>query len=302
MHRNPLPLALVSLVFLLALTGCVEVTPAPGETGVFTTDAFSIGYPGDWAAAPCPGASVPVAHAGDLGAEAQVCLSTSEKGTSCIVSFRSAANPAEVSAASRQIYQEGVASRTWRIDSEQPVTVDGRPGWKVIFKKPHGEPLYAVRDVWVPVEGGAYILTCLTYASKYREVNGEQVFLEEIYAPAFEDIMRNSRINQEALPAAATTTPEFPQGQASCEAQGGRWGRIGLSPREECNLPTSDAGKECLFSSECEGLCVAELSREELAAAAHKAIATTGKCSAWRIVVGCMGVVEAGLVRPVCID
>ena len=82
--------------------------------------------------------------------------------------------------------------------------------------------------------------------------------------------------------AAATATPTAGLDQASCEALGGKWGRIGLSPRAQCNLPASDAGKECLSSSACEGLCVAELTHEELDAAMRegKVIHAAGKCSA----------------------
>ena len=99
-------------------------------------------------------------------------------------------------------------------------------------------------------------------------------------------------------------TPATPQDQASCEALGGKWGRIGLGPREECNLPASDAGKECLSSSDCEGLCLAEMTRDELASITRdkKVVRATGKCSAWRIVVGCVPEVVDGLVRVICID
>jgi len=57
-------------------------------------------------------------------------------------------------------------------------------------------------------------------------------------------------------------------------------------------------------SSECEGLCVAELTDEEWDAAVRdgEQVEISGKCSAWRIVVGCIPMVENGQVRPICID
>ena len=216
MNHSPLPIACVLFAFLLALTGCAVSTPTPnggeptpanaGSAGTFTTGAFAISYPEGWAAKPCEGPSVPVVHAGDLGAEALACFSASEAGSaSCIVSFKGAGDPAEIDAAYVQIYREGSANHYWRVSSMQPVTIDGRASREVIFKKPHGEPYYAMRDVWVPAEGGAYIVTCLTYASSFRQVNGKQVALEDLYAPAFESITRSFHIKGEAAPPAQAT-------------------------------------------------------------------------------------------------
>jgi hypothetical protein len=645
MNRNPLPTLVVVFALLQALTGCVGIVttpvgagPTPGAadaSGAFTTDAFSIGYPEGWGAAPCP-TSVPVGHDHDLGAEALVCLSTDEaRGPSCVVFFKSAQDSADLAAAYDKIYRDGIENRAWRIDSEQTITVAGRPAREIRFKKPHGEPFYSLRDVWMPAEGGAFIVTCLTVADSYRTVNGERVALEDFYGPAFESIIQgfvivgeppptptaqetgvaettgeptvvtmkdtpqptpgevatcrfaasgsgsiagwtwlrddayydaglwectglpvgaplsitltalvtnranggsgysapigvhatgpaggpdwnvqvylqnpaasqnpeNSHgvgypttgyfvlpadhprpdgalqlriqrlapepyhvaVNNESLhfdlPQAAdafaakgseiagwtwlrdreytdfgewrfsglqpglptmlaldllvtegvsggsgfsapvevkisgtaadaapqvkmiqaqnllfeeepgdsggrgyqaygslavdpvhvdsggelvvrlarpletdrhvavnknsvrvvqlgstvvgglggdsvTATPVPPPDQASCETLGGRWGRIGLNPREQCNLPAADAGAECLSSSECEGLCLAELSPDELDAAmrADKIVQAAGVCSAWRIVVGCVPMVEDGVLRPICID
>lgn len=98
---------------------------------------------------------------------------------------------------------------------------------------------------------------------------------------------------------------EIPKDQQSCLAAGGKWGRIGLGPREECNLPTTDAGAVCSDSSECESLCIAELSKtdQERVTRERAIIQTKGKCAAWRIVVGCIAPVENGQVKRIlCID
>jgi hypothetical protein len=210
MYRNSLPIAIVSFALLLALAGCVGVVSTPvgagptpvgaSDFGAFSTDSFSISYPEGWGAALCPSA-VPVGHDRDLGAEALACLSTDEaRGTSCVVFFKGAREPAELSAAYDKIYRDGIENRAWRIDSEQNITVSGRQAREIVFKKPHGEPTYAMRDVWLPAQGGAYIVTCLTYASSYRTVNGQQVALEDLYAPAFDSIIGSFAIKGESLP------------------------------------------------------------------------------------------------------
>lgn len=98
---------------------------------------------------------------------------------------------------------------------------------------------------------------------------------------------------------------DIPKDKAACEAQGGKWGRIGLAPRDACNLPTSDAGQICSDSSECEGACVADLSRADYDRVTKNKVIidSAGKCTPWRIVVGCLAVVTDGKVNGImCID
>ena len=93
------------------------------------------------------------------------------------------------------------------------------------------------------------------------------------------------------------TTTLLPRDRKSCQAQGGRWGTIGLNPREACNLKASDAGSECSDGGECEGSCLAELSGEEL-----DRVEAKGRCSEYRTVVGCIALVEKGRVLRLCVD
>lgn len=94
-----------------------------------------------------------------------------------------------------------------------------------------------------------------------------------------------------------------PKDKKSCEALGGKWGTVGLHLEEVCNLPTSDAGKICSGSSECEGSCIAEQSNEDREKAESGIIYTKGKCTAWKITVGCHAFVENGKVEGIlCAD
>lgn len=90
----------------------------------------------------------------------------------------------------------------------------------------------------------------------------------------------------------------------SCEAKGGQWGKIGIRPKEECNLPTLDSGKECTGSEDCEGLCLADLSQEEWQNVRRGfAIESKGKCASWKITVGCHPFVQDGKVESIiCVD
>jgi hypothetical protein len=96
-----------------------------------------------------------------------------------------------------------------------------------------------------------------------------------------------------------------PKSQQECENKKGRWGRIGLFPQETCNLPTSDEGKTCNNPSDCEGSCVATLSKEDQDKAMKQkvSIETSGKCTPWLTTVGCIAQVQEGKVNGMlCID
>ena len=103
---------------------------------------------------------------------------------------------------------------------------------------------------------------------------------------------------------AATATPAPGQDQASCEALGGRWGPIGLTRASSATSPPPTPASDASSSADCEGTCLAELTQDELDAGmrGNKVVHAAGKCSAWRIVVGCVPMVEDGVLRPICID
>ena len=82
-----------------------------------------------------------------------------------------------------------------------------------------------------------------------------------------------------------------PSDRISCEQAGGKWGswRDMLNATPECNLPTSDAGKECTDSSQCESYCQAE-------EGAKRGDQASGRCYEWKSVYTCMQEVRGGVV------
>lgn len=114
------------------------------------------------------------------------------------------------------------------------------------------------------------------------------------YIPDFSDQIRSD-----------VTTLKFtvPKDQENCEKVGGVWKKPGPRPFEECNLPTKDAGKICSGSHECEGVCLADLTSEELRKGmSGKLFKTTGKCSSFIKIFGCRAYVYQGWAQVVCAD
>ena len=91
--------------------------------------------------------------------------------------------------------------------------------------------------------------------------------------------------------------------QKECEAQGGKWDYVGLSPEKICNLPTADGGAECNSSVDCEGDCIADLSEEEMELAWNGTeVRASGLCTHRKLVTGCLPFVEDGAVMLICMD
>ncbi len=75
--------------------------------------------------------------------------------------------------------------------------------------------------------------------------------------------------------------------RAACEAAGGEYARGGILAYWMCYMPTSDAGKSCSRSSDCEAICYAE----------------TRQCSPVSPEFGCIALLdEDGKRQDLCID
>ena len=76
----------------------------------------------------------------------------------------------------------------------------------------------------------------------------------------------------------------------TCEEQGGIWSIWSNieNPIKECNLPTSDGGKECTDSSQCESYCQAPEDSEIDSS-------VIGKCYEWKKTIVCMQEVRSGI-------
>ncbi len=109
-------------------------------------------------------------------------------------------------------------------------------------------------------------------------------------------------------------TPD-PEILAACLEQGGRWEMLGFSG-PGCNLPTSDGGKTCTESTECESACLGDPDLvmiedefgfllpnhekvEELNAIDGE---QSGLCSAWQENFGCNVWLQEGSFVVICVD
>jgi hypothetical protein len=95
----------------------------------------------------------------------------------------------------------------------------------------------------------------------------------------------------------ALAADKTPTDRAKCERAGGRWDRFGLLDREQCNLPTGDAGKVCRDARDCRSACIAP----EGVGPGERA---GGACFGWTLLLGtCLAHVKDGIMQPrLCVD
>ncbi|PWQ96069.1 hypothetical protein [Leucothrix pacifica] len=85
--------------------------------------------------------------------------------------------------------------------------------------------------------------------------------------------------------------------EPACIAKGGEWRRMGRIQQLSCVLPTSDAGKACTDSSQCEVSCLVSKPGVEAGTA------TVGQCNSSTDIFGCnMRVIDGKADGMLCID
>lgn len=92
---------------------------------------------------------------------------------------------------------------------------------------------------------------------------------------------------------ATVAKPSIPQTEVECAARGGNWAVLGLpypGKPKICDLKTTDSGRVCSDSSECQGSCVAPEGVEG-------GLKTIGTCSAYMANFGNVRLVEHGKVE-----
>lgn len=114
---------------------------------------------------------------------------------------------------------------------------------------------------------------------------------------------------------------EFPPGfptpdpglYSDCLAKGGHWEVLGFSG-PGCNLPTSDGGKACRDSQDCESACLADPDLVNVAPGNHILLQKKidqlnsqkgekiGVCSPWKENFGCQVWLQDGSFVEMCVD
>jgi len=98
---------------------------------------------------------------------------------------------------------------------------------------------------------------------------------------------------------------KLPRIKDDCLKIGGVWKKRGIDTIESCNIKATDRGNICHDSSECQGMCQVDLTREELSQGMRGKLFSNkkyGQCSVWVVELGCRGIMKEGKAQVICID
>jgi hypothetical protein len=98
---------------------------------------------------------------------------------------------------------------------------------------------------------------------------------------------------------------KLPKNKEDCLKAGGVWKKLGPDPFETCNIKATDRGNTCHDSSECQGMCQVDLTKEELSQGMRGKIFSNkkrGQCSVWVVELGCRGIMKDGKAQVICMD
>lgn len=145
--------------------------------------------------------------------------------------------------ASKVLLQEKLFPASYVKSSQEKIKVAGKDTWKEVWKG----------------DMGFHIVTRVTSDNDiYYRIQGDFSTTEsyEKFSRLFDQILSTFRFTE--------TKAVVPVDKVFCEARGGKWEQRGFVGVLKCNLPTSDAGKECTDSSQCESVCIFDETKPNL--------------------------------------
>lgn len=116
------------------------------------------------------------------------------------------------------------------------------------------------------------------------------VFLVALLAACSAPAERADGVMPVGGPDKATITNE-----TDCMREGGQWTQLGRAPVKQCLRQTTDAGKACTDSEQCEGQCMAPEGSVD-------GSQVGGSCSVDTNPFGCQQRVRGGMASTICVD
>jgi len=69
----------------------------------------------------------------------------------------------------KDLFTQTYEDKSYVMISEDTATINGIQAYEKVYKKPHGEPWYQIRDIWLEKDSIVYIISCWTLPNSFAE-------------------------------------------------------------------------------------------------------------------------------------
>jgi len=160
---------------LVSLTLACSLLGGGATPKHFENDEISFDYPGGWRTFSEVWSTWEPQRDPSLDAEEIVGVVASGFSRSVRIERRELPSGSSLKDVYEQTYQNTWISEyaTSHAISEGTITVDGVTAYEKVYQRPHGEPWYQMREVWLEKGGRVYILSCWAKPGQFDEAQEE---------------------------------------------------------------------------------------------------------------------------------
>lgn len=174
----------VLLLYVLSIVGCRagngkrendkdEKKVDKSSNKHFSAAGISFDYPGSWKSISEIFPTYKPGHDNDLDAEQLGCVVDAasstrfEKFTTSVkIEKKEMPSGSNIKDVFDQTYRN-YANKSLVAMSEKTYTTGGSIAYEKVYKRPHGEPWYQIRDVWLEKNGTIYIISCSAFPQSF---------------------------------------------------------------------------------------------------------------------------------------
>lgn len=139
----------------------------------YSGDGIAFDYPGNWEPISEVFPNHKPQHDPELDAEELVVIvdagSSTEQGDKYSVSVHIMKRDLPSGVSLKDLFTQTYEDKSYVMISEDAMTVNGIQAYEKVYKKPHGEPWYQIRDVWLEKDGVVYIISCWALPNSFAE-------------------------------------------------------------------------------------------------------------------------------------
>jgi len=140
----------------------------------YSSNGVSFDYPDDWGPISQVFPKYEMQHDPELNADELAIIvdagSSTGQGEKYSVSVHIMKRDLPSGVSLKSLFDQTYEDKSYVMISDDTATINGIQAYIKVYKKPHGEPWYQVKDVWLEKDGEVYIISCWALPSGFAEL------------------------------------------------------------------------------------------------------------------------------------